>query len=701
MNIDEIKFIDRLYRDLYSSNDVQKHTSSKDKYKSIKEYITLLENIHNGMIKHNHIDILKKMYHDKYVIKEEDIPDSYYKHEQQLALERGYGYVEYDEEEKEELNEIIINDQKKSLDKWLDYFLNKDSSYIPFWVKYWAFQGMLKLGSFDKEKGKYTKRNKHTVTKFAELNREALALSIDYLLKYLNKKEINDRELEKIVQTGAFQSIYTYMIDKVMNDSKNIVKRNEGRWVKYDKGSDAEPLVESLQGYNTGWCTAAFETADVQLQNGDFYVYYTKDENDEYKVPRIAIRMEYESIGEIRGIAEEQNLEPEMEEVVKEKIKYFLDKDEYYKKVNDMEMLTRIYKKNKNGEELTKEELRFLYEMDFEIEGFGYEKDPRIDEIIEQRNTKKDLSIALDLQENQIALCQHDLTEDTIYCHSSIHLSAKCDYPKKLPKIVNGSLTMRDFSQCSRCLELPDVVKNNLTIYGLENCNGLKLPNIVGGLLIWGLKKADGLKINKVLGSIVLDDLVTGAGLNLPKEMNKGLSLDGIEDSNGLILPEKMNGPLSLGSIKSIKGLKFPRGITKLHLYSMQEEKDIIFFYDIDGDIYLNSLEFCENLVLPRYVKGEVITPILSKVGKLVLPEFAKRVNLQSLKEFAEIVIPNPLAYQVIFDGHSFINYEDLKEYMDDFKKETNIDNNSESVSGTIKLDNKYANKVLTKKAND
>lgn len=132
------------------------------------------------------------------------------------------------------------------------------------------------------------------------------------------------------------------------------------------------PFVESLKGYNTGWCIAGEETAKTQLKNGDFYVYYTLDNNNEYKVPRIAIRMEGNSIGEIRGIAAEQNIEPNMEKVLEEKIKWFPDKDKYYKKVNDMQLLTYIYEKNKNNIELSKEDLKFLYEIDNKIEGFGY-----------------------------------------------------------------------------------------------------------------------------------------------------------------------------------------------------------------------------------------------------------------------------------------------------------------------------------------
>jgi hypothetical protein len=225
---------------------------------------------------------------------------------------------------------------------------------------------MLNLGYFDKEKNKFYKRTKNTIYPFCDLNREALSKSIDFLIKSLNKEEIEDKDLEIIIKSGSFQKIYTYLLNKVLSDKKNIAKKNIGKWVKYDQGSNYMPLVNSLRGYNTGWCTAGERTAQSQLQNGDFYVYYTLDDNDEYKVPRIAIRMEYGSIGEIRGIAENQNIESDMEKVVEEKIKDFPDKDLYYKKVNDMKMLTEIYNKSLKGLELTKEDLIFLYEINDE-----------------------------------------------------------------------------------------------------------------------------------------------------------------------------------------------------------------------------------------------------------------------------------------------------------------------------------------------
>jgi len=319
MNNEQIRFIDRLYKDLYLNKTVVRYGSGNtyDKFNNIRAYMEKLEEIHDRIVNSGrHTELLKKMYYDKYVIKPEDIPDSYYKHQQEIALERGYGHIEITEEMKIQYQEQIINDQRRSLDVWLEYFLSDDAKVYPFWAKYWAFQGMLKLGNYDKKTGKFSKRTKDTVTPFSDLNREALAISIDVVVRIVNNEKIDDKQLESLVKNGSFSQIYSYILTNVLTNNSNITKRDEGRWVKYPMGSDHIPLVKSLQGYNTGWCTAGESTAKNQLSMGDFYVYYTLDENDQYKVPRIAIRMERDRIGEIRGIASDQNIEPEMEQVV-------------------------------------------------------------------------------------------------------------------------------------------------------------------------------------------------------------------------------------------------------------------------------------------------------------------------------------------------------------------------------------------------
>ena len=131
-----------------------------------------------------------------------------------------------------------------------------------------------------------------------------------------------------------------------------------------------------------------------QIKNGDFYVYYTYDKDGNLVNPRLAIRMngQYE-ICEVRGIDKNQDVELEMLDILERKLKKFLNNEgeKYKKKVHDMKLLTEIENKTNNKEELTEEELIFLYELDSFIEGFGWYEDPRIEEIINKRDTKEDI----------------------------------------------------------------------------------------------------------------------------------------------------------------------------------------------------------------------------------------------------------------------------------------------------------------------
>lgn len=62
-----------------------------------------------------------------------------------------------------------------SLNSWIDYLTGDDCKY-PADIKYFAIQGVLRLGTFDTEKYSFTKRFSSTTTPFAEVDREALSI---------------------------------------------------------------------------------------------------------------------------------------------------------------------------------------------------------------------------------------------------------------------------------------------------------------------------------------------------------------------------------------------------------------------------------------------------------------------------------------------------------------------------------------------
>ncbi len=690
---DYIRLIDRLYKDLYKDKQVLHHGKGNeyDKFNNIKRYLEKLEDTHNKVKeKSKHIEYLKKCYYEKYVIKKENIPQSYYEKQKELALERGFGHVEITDEMKKELEKEVIENQKKSMDRWLDYFLSDDAKVYPFWAKYWAFQGMLKIGKYDKEKQVFYKRSEHTVSPFCDLNREALSKSIDMIIKAMNKEEIDDKDLEGLVSVGSFPKIYTYILTKVLSNNKNIIKRNIGKWVKYEKGSNHMPLVNSLQGYNTGWCTAGENTAKNQLSNGDFYVYYTLDEKDEYKVPRIAIRMEGNKIGEIRGVAENQNIESEMEEVVEEKIKDFPDKEEYYKKVNDMKKLTKIYKKHKNKEELTKEELTFLYEINDKIYGFGYGKDPRIKEIKNERNNKrKDLAIIFNCEERQIASLNKDekINEDTIYYDGNLSLSYLTSAEGlKLPQNIGGSLDLSGLTSAEG-LKLPQNIGGSLYLSHLTSAKGLKLPQNIGGSLdLRSLTSAEGLVLpQNIGGSLDLSSLTSAEGLVLPQSLGFDLGLRSLNSAEGLVLPQSIGKSLYLSHLTSAKGLKLPQNIGgSLDLRSLTSAEGLVLPQNIGGSLDLRSLTSAEGLVLPQSLGFDLDLRSLNSAEGLVLPQslgfdldlrslnsaeglvlpqsLGGDLYLKSLTSAEGLIIPEPLTYTIHLNGFE-INTENVEQY--------------------------------------
>ncbi len=421
--------------------DLTKQKTSPRSADQIADWLSVVKRTHTGHRDDPRVlERIKKYYHREHVISPENIPESHHENQRRMAREQGYGDIEITDEMRKQGNEVVIADQKSTLDNWTDYFTSPDSDSYPMWAKYWAFTGMLKLSTYNKEKHVFNPRFKDTVAPFPDLNREALAYVIDALIKkygetYFNliekiaeteysldrlkrnirkaeivrlveefieadtipaeqrkvytiitadrktmkvkkarylkvKKELKDelgdelepeREIEKLetklidlkqqlddqkqatglpekflgpLEEEDFGVLYATAIEEVTPAEESELAITTGEWVKYDKGSDHMPLVTALQGHGTGWCTAGESTAKAHLATGDFYVYYSHDRNGVPKVPRIAIRMEEDSIAEIRGVAPNQNMDSYISKanILEQKLEEFGNEGERSKK---------------------------------------------------------------------------------------------------------------------------------------------------------------------------------------------------------------------------------------------------------------------------------------------------------------------------------------------------------------------------------
>lgn len=371
---------------------------------------------------------LKRVLRDKFVTKYEKIPDSYWLSQERIMRERGQlgdwhnASKEAKEQAKHQLAEALLNDQEASLEEWIYYLASAESKYIPDYLKYWVFRSVVNLQEYDKDNKEFRKRTNGDVKQFPDLNHEALAYLIDSILKKHQghspdwNYDIQPEERERFQQylkQENFAKLYGWAVEQINPVSEHLLKETKGKWIKYSQGSDHKALYTSIQAKGTGWCTAGENTARQQLDGGDFYIYYTLDEENKPTIPRIAIRMEGDKIAEVRGIAYKQNLDPYMSGVLEKKLQEFPDKDIYLKKEHNMAFLTAIDRKMQKKEALNKGELFFLYEIDEKIQGFGYETDPRIKELLEQRDVKKDMLVIFECSNDQIAYDIKEIDENT------------------------------------------------------------------------------------------------------------------------------------------------------------------------------------------------------------------------------------------------------------------------------------------------
>ena len=228
----------------------------------------------------------------------------------------------------------VINEyrraQVETANQWESYLGQSD---YPASFKYLILDAVL-TNNYDLKTDRYQKRTAKTIRNFTPFDAGTLAElymsdSNELLKDYVRIQADNSAN---IVESAAFSST------------------KDGKWIKFDGGGNvgeqelqdnANKLSQLVQ--NTYWCTKT--NALSQLRGGDFYVYVTENKQGDFD-PRIAVRMDGDKVGEVRGNASsKQDLEADMLPVadtfLREKIpndsgKKWLDSIAYNTKVKDL-----------------------------------------------------------------------------------------------------------------------------------------------------------------------------------------------------------------------------------------------------------------------------------------------------------------------------------------------------------------------------
>ena len=186
-----------------------------------------------------------------------------------------------------------------------------------------------------------------------------------------------------------------------------------------------------------------------------------------------------------QAVNSDSTLDPYITGVLESKLTEFGKEGELYKqKVSDMKRMTEITNKK---DPLSIEDLRFLYEIDGKIVGFGYRKDPRIEEVLKGRNIRGDLSRILGCRENQISFTTEEALsgDDIEYHYGDLDLKGRTSAEGlELPNSVSGDLDLRALTSAEG-LELPNSVGVDLNLEGLTSVERKQLRKTYPNLSIY------------------------------------------------------------------------------------------------------------------------------------------------------------------------------------------------------------------------
>ena len=391
---------------------------------------------------------------DNLLIEYDDIPETYWQSKRQEHRDNGYGNIELTEAYKHELFNKERELQKESLEKWANYLGDEHSPY-PLWFKVYAWDGMTKMGKYDKSKGKYATRNKTTIAPYPDPDAEVLGGIFEVINCYYgnNEREFyteegeRNIELEKVVQSGNFAKIY----NAIEHDIAPIIEPPEnpedvhGEWVEYGIGEE-DDIARAAKG--TGWCVASPSVGKHYLEYGTYGQDEDRDEDygedhSDYNESKFilfhledpstrklsknavaSIRLDPDGqVAEISGLKEGQALNDSLVPVVAEKVKSLPGGEKFLEAFADKQELIRLDHKMQNNEDLTKEELEFIYEINHPIHTLDTynNSDPRINELREKYGLEYALNAGVDINQLVSELDSDDIVNnlDTFISHGA------------------------------------------------------------------------------------------------------------------------------------------------------------------------------------------------------------------------------------------------------------------------------------------
>jgi len=577
-------------------------------------YLSRLENLINKYGNKAEKKLWQASIKDDLLIDYNNIPESYWQSKRQELRDDGRGNIELTDDDKRELFNKEREFQKESLEKWANYLGDEHSPY-PLWFKVYAWDGMTKMGKYDKSKGKYATRNETTVAPYLNPDAEVLGGVFEIINRYYgnNEKEFyteegeRNIELEKVVQSGNFAKIY----NAIQHDIAPIIEPPEkaedvhGDWIEYSIGEE-DDIARAAKG--TGWCVASPSVGRHYLEYGtyddwdeDKYDEWEDDEKPPVKSKFILFHLEDPSTGklsknavasirldpdgqvaEISGLEEGQALNNSLVDIVAEKVKTLPGGEKFLEAFADKQELIRLDRKMQNNEDLSKEELEFIYEVNRKIHTLDTynNRDPRIGELKQKYGMEYALDAGVDVNRLVSKLKGNSIA-------------------KNLDTLINHGANINIDDLVSN-LDPEDIVKNLDTLIN----HGANIDNLISNLDSENIADSLDALINHG-ANIDIDDLVSDIYSsdiveNLDTFINHGANIDIddlVSDLNPINIVENLDTLINHGANIDIDDL-----VSNLNPINIVENLDTLINHGANIDI-----DDINNIVSDIYYSEDII----------------------------------------------------------------------------------------------
>ena len=508
---------------------------------------------------------------------------------------QGLPSVEYTESEMNKDYERLRQNQIDSINSWTEYFSNKETPF-PTWFKIYAFDGVIKMGTYNHKYGKYENRDKSTIAPYPKVNPAALALTLDAVNDFFGQdkekwftEHTDDDQLNAIVKSGNFGKIYTHFFKEIYKPIPTPERTEdiEGEWFDFYPGQEDE-LAEASQG--TPWCIASKQAGENYLKTNDhtikdnrarFKLFKLKNENSIDGMSKTAcasIRFDTQGrVAEVSGLANNSNqtIEDSLVPIVEQEVfKHPLDPDQHFKeKFRDKKELIRLQDKAEKGEELTLDEYAFLYEKNhgiFTLDTYGG-PDPKIAELRNIYNLSRlfqseDKNISdQDLLMQEINCVLEKASSSDIVVNFDALLGKGIDTAILFKKIEGDDISQKIDTLLEGGVKA-ETILNSLGNYNIsQNLNALLEKNI---------------KIETILDRLGSD----GVSQNLNTLLEGGVNVETILNSL-----DKYDVLKSLSALLE-KGVDINNAFDKLNSYDISENLNTLLEKGIDVNVAFDRL---------------------------------------------------------------------------------------------------------------